>query len=187
MEDNNLEVLFNQEISDDSSNHYIDLDDNSIWTYFDDLIFTNSISKNENLIFICPECSYCPRMIFVIIDNKISIKAYCYSHKKNEKNYNLKEFIVKFGKSYDEIIHQENYLNKPIELENKYKNLSNIVFDQEDNIIKEYCCQHQNSCKKYCELGDFLFCDSCNLNKMMTDKNLKIYYNDDRIENIDDL
>ena len=139
MEDNNLEVLLDREISDDSSNHYIDLDD-------------NSISKNENLIFICPECSDSPRITPVIIDNKLSIKAYCYSHKKNEKNYNLKEFIVKFGKSFDEIIDQENYLNKPIELENKDKNLSNIVFDQEDNIIKEYCCQHQNSCKKYCEL-----------------------------------
>ena len=146
MEDNNLEVLLDREISDDSS---IDLDDNSIWTYFDDLIFIYLISKIENLIFICPECSDSPRITPVIIDNKLSIKAYCYSHKKNEKNYNLEEFIVKFAKSYDEIIHQENYLNKPIELENKDKNLSNIVFDQEDNIIKEYCCQHQNSCKKY--------------------------------------
>ena len=135
MEDNNLEVLLDREISDDSSYHYIDLDDNSIWTYFDDLIFTNS--KIENLIFICPECSDSPRITPVIIDNKLSIKAYCHSHKKNEKNYNLIEFIVKFGKSYDEIIDQENYLNKPIELENKDKNLSNIVFNQEDNIIKE--------------------------------------------------
>ena len=137
MEDNNLEILVNESNSEtyNSSNHFIDLDNS---------ILTNSISKNENLIFICPECSDSPRITPVIIDNKPSIKAYCHSHKKNEKNYNLKEFIVKFGKSFDEIIDQENYLNKPIELENKDKNLSNIVFDQEDNIIKEYCCQHQN-------------------------------------------
>ena len=56
MEDNNLEILLkkiNQEITDDSSNHFIDLDNS---------IFTDLISKIENLIFICPECSDSPRI-----------------------------------------------------------------------------------------------------------------------------
>ena len=69
MEDNNLEVLLDREISDDSSNQFIDLDnsictdlDNSISTDLDDSIFNYLNSKIENLIFICPECSDSPRI-----------------------------------------------------------------------------------------------------------------------------
>ena len=184
MGDNELEILtnmFNQEIH-DSLNLSNDLDDS---------ILTNPIIMNENLIFKCPECYECPRMIFEIIDKKLSIKAYCYSHKNSGKNYNLKAFIDKFGISKEEVIDNDNSLNNSQSLTNfEFENILVIDDDdKEDNLIKrKYCkyCQHQNVYKKYCELGDFVFCDSCNLNQIMNDKNLNNYYNNVRIENIYD-
>ena len=180
-----MEILvnnFNQGIH-DSFSLSIDLDDS---------ILTDPISKYENFIFKCSECSDCPRMSFEIIVNKLSIKAYCYSHKNSGKNYNLKAFIDKFGISKEEVIDNDNSLNNSQSLTNfEFENILVIDDDdKEDNLIKrKYCkyCQHQNVYKKYCELGDFLFCDSCNFNQMMNDKNLNIYYNNVRIENIDDL
>ena len=185
MKDNNLEkifVKFTQEIH-NSSNLSNDLDDSF-----------PPILMNEYLIIKCPECFHFPRMIFEIIDKKLSIKVYCYSHNKIEKYYNLKAFIDKFGISKEEVIDTEYSLNKSqsllnFDIENKDENVNNILVIDDDFDIgdKTDYCKHQNGCKKYCELGDFIFCDSCNLNQMMNDKNLNIYYNNVRIEKIDDL
>ena len=185
MKDNNLEkifVKFTQEIH-NSSNLSNDLDDSF-----------PPILMNEYLIIKCPECFHFPRMIFEIIDKKLSIKVYCYSHNKIEKYYNLKAFIDKFGISKEEVIDTEYSLNKSqsllnFDIENKDENVNNILVIDDDFDIgdKTDYCKHQNGCKKYCELGDFIFCDSCNLNQMMNDKNLNIYYNNVRIENIYDL
>ena len=164
--------------------------------YIDDLFFTNSISMNETLIFKCPKCYECPRMLFEIIDKTLLIKVYCYSHYNSKDHYNLKEFINKFRISKEEVIDDVNSLNNSqslfyFELDNNDENLSNILVnnddDKEDIIIKTDYCQHQNGCKKYCELGDFVFCDTCNFNQMMNDKDLNIYSKNVRIENIDDL
>ena len=148
MEDKELKELVNI-LNQQKSNNLSEIKDDSI--------LTNPNSMNEKLIFKCPECFDCPRMIFEIKNKKLSIKAYCYSHKKKiEKHYNLIEFIYKFGISKNEKIDKEYSLNKSqslpnFDIENKNENQSNIlVIDNDYDIDKDKTdyCQHQNVYKK---------------------------------------
>ncbi len=146
------------------------------------------------MYFKCIECFDCPRIIFIIKDKKIYIKAYCYSH--NDGNvYTLKQFINKFGITKDkEIKNEDNLFTISQSIDDKYEVENNEII--QDNILPidisyinninekreqfNYCDKHNKLYTKYNEIKDSFLCEDCYSEGLNIQKN-------DRIENISDL
>ena len=142
------------------------------------------------MYFKCLKCFDCPRIIFIKIDEKIFIKAYCYSH--NDGNvYTLKLFI-NFGKTKEkeiEFLFDKSQSTKDsYEIENNNISQNKILppdinYKDEINEIRykaKNCDKHKNSYTKYNEIKDSLICDDCYSKDLNIEKN-------ERIENISDL